>query len=348
MAEVFRFRPLDADAIPVDELSAAGRKTIGPRFRLARLLMKTSLIILLLSLAVAPLLLAAGTPTPAATPAATSTPASTPTPATQWPSELKDQKDRVSYSIGLDIGTTLKRQMIEVNPELMNNGIHDGLSGNKPLLNEQQVKETMSVFQKEMMAKQAATKKAAGEKNAAEGTKFLTANKTKEGVKTTASGLQYKVLKEGSGPTPKATDTVKVNYRGTTIDGTEFDSSYKRGEAASFPVNRVIKGWTEALQLMKVGSKYQLFIPADLAYGERGAGADIGPNASLIFDVELLGINPPTPTPAPGSAAKSPGTSEVLTGAGEPGTATSPRKPGPKQTSAAPTTSPKATASPTP
>src|SRR5205823_7796016 len=129
------------------------------------------------------------------------------------------------------------------------------------------------------------------------------------GVKTTTSGLQYKALKEGSGAPPKATDTVVVNYRGTLVDGTEFDSSYKRGEPATFPVNRVIKGWTEALQLMKPGSKYQLFIPASLAYGERGAGQTIGPNATLIFDVELLSIKPPEPaaTVAPGAAA--PGTS---------------------------------------
>ena len=234
--------------------------------------MKNSLIVLALFLAFAPLALAAEV-------------------------QLKDQKDKVSYSIGLDIGTTLKRQVIEVNEELLNTGIQDGLSGKKPLLSEDQVKETMAVFQKEILAKQAEAKKAAAAKNSAEAMKFLAENKTKQDVKTTASGLQYKILKEGSGPTPKPTDTVKVNYRGTVLDGTEFDSSYKRGEPASFPVNRVIKGWTEALQLMKVGSKYQLFIPADLAYGGRGAGSDIGPNAMLIFDVELLGINPPTPTP---------------------------------------------------
>jgi FKBP-type peptidyl-prolyl cis-trans isomerase FklB len=135
-------------------------------------------------------------------------------------------------------------------------------------------------------------------------------------VKTTASGLQYKVLKEGSGPSPKATDTVKVNYRGTTIDGTEFDSSYKRGEAATFPVNRVIKGWTEALQLMKPGSKYQLFVPAELAYGERGAGADIGPNSTLLFEVELVGIVPPGASPTP-----KPATSDSSRPAGQPGAA---------------------------
>ncbi len=213
--------------------------------------------------------------------------------------QLKTQKDKVSYSIGLDIGSTLKRQLIDVNPELVHKGMQDGINGTKPLMTEEESKETMATFQKEMTEKQAAAKKASGEKNATEGKKFLEENKSKEGVKTTASGLQYKVLKEGNGPIPKETDTVKVNYRGTTIDGTEFDSSYKRGQPAEFPVNRVIKGWTEALLLMKVGSKYQLYVPAELAYGDRGAGSDIGPNAMLMFDVELISINPPTPSPAP-------------------------------------------------
>ena len=259
-------------AFLLDELVAAGQPVRPPHSHSSKIFMKNSLIVLALFLAFWPLALAADV-------------------------QLKDQKDKVSYSIGLDIGTTLKRQVIEVNEELLNTGIQDGLSGKKPLLSEDQVKETMAVFQKEILAKQAEAKKAAAAKNSAEAMKFLAENKTKQDVKTTASGLQYKILKEGSGPTPKPTDTVKVNYRGTVLDGTEFDSSSKRGEPASFPVNRVIKGWTEALQLMKVGSKYQLFIPADLAYGGRGAGSDIGPNAMLIFDVELLGINPPTPTP---------------------------------------------------
>jgi FKBP-type peptidyl-prolyl cis-trans isomerase FklB len=250
--------------------------------------------------------------------------------------ELKDQKEKVSYSIGIDIGNTLKRQMIDVNAELLNRGIRDGLSGTKPLLTEEQIKETMSAFQKDMMAKQTAAKKAAGEKNAAEAKKFLAENKAKEGVKTTASGLQYKVLKEGTGPSPKATETVKVNYRGTTLDGTEFDSSFKRGQPASFPVNRVIKGWTEGLQLMKVGSKYQLFVPADLAYGERGAGSDIGPNATLIFEVELLGITPEGTTPAP-----KPATYDSTRPAGQPG-ATVPK------TSAKPAVSPAASPSSSP
>jgi FKBP-type peptidyl-prolyl cis-trans isomerase FklB len=250
--------------------------------------------------------------------------------------ELKDQKEKVSYSIGIDIGNTLKRQMIDVNAELLNRGIRDGLSGTKPLLTEEQIKETMSAFQKDMMAKQTAAKKATGEKNAAEAKKFLAENKAKEGVKTTASGLQYKVLKEGTGPSPKATETVKVNYRGTTLDGTEFDSSFKRGQPASFPVNRVIKGWTEGLQLMKVGSKYQLFVPADLAYGERGAGSDIGPNATLIFEVELLGITPEGTTPAP-----KPATYDSTRPAGQPG-ATVPK------TSAKPAVSPAASPSSSP
>ncbi len=244
--------------------------------------------------------------------------------------QLKDQKDKVSYSIGLDIGTTLKRQLIDVNQDLLSNGIKDGLSGKKPLLTDEEVKATMATFQKDMMTKQAATKKAAGEKNAAEGTKFLEENKKKEGVKTTASGLQYKVIKEGSGPSPKAVDAVKVNYRGTTIDGTEFDSSYKRGEPATFPVNRVITGWTEALQLMKVGSKYQLFIPPNLAYGERGAGSDIGPNSTLLFDVELLGITPAGTTPTPKPAAY-----DSSRPTGQPGAAIPPKLPKPAASPAA-------------
>ena len=303
--------------------------------------MKNSLIVTVLSLSIPPLALAADTPTPKST--------ATPTPGSQSSSQLKDQKDKVSYAIGLDIGSTLKRQMIEVNEDLLNTGIQDGLSGKKPLLTEEQVKETMTQFQKEMMAKQAAVKKAAGEKNAAEGTKFLAANKTKEGVKTTGSGLQYKVLKEGTGPSPKATDTVKVNYRGTTIDGTEFDSSYKRGQPATFPVGRVIKGWTEALELMKVGSKYQLFIPPNLAYAEKGAGAEIGPNSTLIFEVELLAINPPpviSPKPpgaaSPGMSA-SPGAS--ASPSVSPATAGRPITP---HANAMPAASPKPSIAPTP
>lgn len=208
---------------------------------------------------------------------------------------LKDSKDKVSYSIGLNIGLNLKKQNVSINPDTLALGLKDALAG-KPQMTEEQVKETMTAFEKEMIDKQ----KAVGVKNGADGEKFLAENKKKEGVKTTASGLQYKVIKEGSGAQPKETDTVVANYRGTLIDGTEFDSSYKRGQPATFPVLGVIKGWTEALQLMKVGSKYQLFIPANLAYSERAMGPDIGPNSTLIFEVELVGIqSAQTPGPSP-------------------------------------------------
>jgi FKBP-type peptidyl-prolyl cis-trans isomerase FklB len=225
--------------------------------------------------------------------------------------QLKDQKDKASYSIGYDIGETFKKQNVELNPDTLFGGLKDALSGKEAALSKEDREKTLQAFQKEMMEKQLAASKEAATKNTAEGEKFLAENKKKDGVKTTTSGLQYKVLKEGSGPSPKETDTVVTNYKGTLIDGTEFDSSYKRNEPASFPVNRVIKGWTEALQLMKPGAKYQLFIPSSLAYGERGAGQVIGPNATLIFDVELLSIKPPEPatTVAPGAQAPATGTS---------------------------------------
>jgi FKBP-type peptidyl-prolyl cis-trans isomerase FklB len=203
---------------------------------------------------------------------------------------LKDQKDKVSYSIGMNIGNNLKKQSIDVNPDVLAQGIKDALSGSKALMTEQEVNETIMAFQKEMSAKQIERLKELGEKNKKEGEAFLAENKKKEGIITLPSGLQYKVINEGTGETPELTDVVTVNYRGTLIDGTEFDSSYRRGQPATFPVNAVIAGWAEALQMMKVGSKWQLFIPSDLAYGERGAGRDIGPNATLIFDVELLSI----------------------------------------------------------
>jgi FKBP-type peptidyl-prolyl cis-trans isomerase FklB len=223
--------------------------------------------------------------------------------------QLKDEKDKASYSIGYDIGSTFKKQNIELNNDALISGLKEGLAGKEASLSKEEREKTLEAFQKEMMVKQEAASKEAAAKNLAEGEKFLTENKNKEGVKTTASGLQYKVLKEGSGPSPKETDTVVTNYKGTLLDGTEFDSSYKRNQPAEFPVNRVIKGWTEALQLMKPGAKYQLFIPASLAYGERGAGRDIGPNAALIFEVELISIKPPQPaaTVAPGAPATSPG-----------------------------------------
>jgi FKBP-type peptidyl-prolyl cis-trans isomerase FklB len=215
--------------------------------------------------------------------------------------QLKDQKDlRSVLGIGLNIGSNLSKQNIPINPDVLATGIKDAIAG-KPQLTPDQVKETMAAFEKDMEQKQ----QAAAQKNVSEGAKFLEENKKKEGVKTTASGLQYKLIKVGTGAQPKETDTVTVNYRGTLINSTEFDSSYKRGEPATFPVNGVIKGWTEALQLMKIGSKYQLFIPPNLAYGERAVGPDISPNSTLIFDVELMGVKPaasaasPTPSVSP-------------------------------------------------
>jgi FKBP-type peptidyl-prolyl cis-trans isomerase FklB len=199
---------------------------------------------------------------------------------------LKNQKDKMSYIIGMDIGSNLKKQSIDIEPAFLARGIKDALAGGKPLLTEQEIQETMGIFQKEMMAKQ----QAMANKNKKEGEAFLNENKKKEGIKTLPSGLQYKVIKEGTGKKPKLTDTVTAHYRGTLIDGTEFDTSYKRGQPANFQVSGVIPGWTEALQLMGEGAKWQLFVPSNLAYGERGAGAVIGPNATLIFEVELISV----------------------------------------------------------
>lgn len=203
---------------------------------------------------------------------------------------LKTQKEKISYAIGAQIGTDMKKQSLDIDPDLLTNGFKDGFRGSRLLLTDQELRETIASFQQQMAAKQVERMRALGEKNKLEGSAFLAENKKKEGVKVLPSGLQYKVIKEGTGKMPKAEDVVTVNYRGTLIDGTEFDSSYRRGQPATFPVKGVIKGWTEALQLMKVGSKWQLFIPSDLAYGEQGAGRMIGPNATLIFDVELVGI----------------------------------------------------------
>ncbi len=206
---------------------------------------------------------------------------------------LKDQKDKVSYGYGMQIGSGLKRQGIDINPDLLAAGLKAALAGEKTLITEEEAREAMMAMQKEMQAKRMEKQKVEGEENKKKGDQFLADNKKKEGVKTTASGLQYQVVTMGKGPKPKADDTVSTHYRGTLIDGTEFDSSYKRGEPAKFPVNGVIKGWTEALQMMPVGSKWKLFIPGDLAYGPSGRPG-IPPNATLIFDIELLSIEPKT------------------------------------------------------
>lgn len=203
---------------------------------------------------------------------------------------LKTQKEKTSYVIGVDIGKTLQKGGLEINADLLARGIRDGLAGGKLLMNEQEIKETLAAFQQEMTAKQTEARKQLAEKNKKEGENFLAANGKKPGVTTLPSGLQYKVLRNGKGKKPQTQDIVKVHYRGTLVNGTEFDSSYRRGQPASFPVNRIIPGWTEALQLMEEGAKWQIFIPSQLAYGERGAGGNIGPNATLIFEVELLEI----------------------------------------------------------
>ncbi len=209
------------------------------------------------------------------------------------PLTLKTPKDKLSYAIGMNVGKNLQRQSIDVDPAILAQGLKDTMAGGKTLLTEQEAQSVLTEMQAEARKKQEEKMKVAGEANKKEGDAFLAANKTKEGVVTLPSGLQYKVIKQGTGPKPTPTDSVVCNYRGTLIDGKEFDSSYKRGEPATFPVNGVIKGWTEALQLMPVGSKWQLFVPADLAYGARGAGPDIGPDSTLIFEVELMSIQPP-------------------------------------------------------
>jgi FKBP-type peptidyl-prolyl cis-trans isomerase FklB len=234
---------------------------------------------------------------PAQTPPA---PKSSTTPATKphtgtgtrttTPLTLKTPKDKISYAIGTNIGKSLRKDAVDVDPAIFLRGMKDAISGAKPLMTDDELKAALTTLQGELRAKQEEVTRKAGEINKQAGDAFLAQNKTKDGVVTTPSGLEYKIIKEGNGPKPTANDTVVCNYRGTLLDGTEFDSSYKRGQPATFPVSGVIKGWTEAVQLMPVGSKWQLFIPADLAYGNRGAGPDIGPNSTLIFEVELISI----------------------------------------------------------
>ncbi len=244
---------------------------------------------------------AASTPKPAPKSASTAKTATTAKPhattaakSTQ-PLTLATQKDKVSYAIGMSIGQSMKKDALDIDPNILAQGLKDGIAGSKPLLSEEEAKTVLTEFRTEMAKKTEAEAQRISETNKQAGQQFLAANKTKEGVVTLPSGLQYKVLKEGTGPKPAATDTVVCNYRGTLLNGTEFDSSFKRGEPASFPVDKVIKGWTEALQLMPVGSKWELFVPAELAYGERSPGGEIGPNSTLIFEVDLLSIQGKNP-----------------------------------------------------
>jgi FKBP-type peptidyl-prolyl cis-trans isomerase len=203
---------------------------------------------------------------------------------------LKTEKDRLSYALGMDLGAQLKGRSVDIDPAVFARGLKDALSGSKTVLTEDEAKAAITELQTAQAAKQAALAKAIGEKNKAAGDAFMAANKAKPGVVTLPSGLQYKILTAGTGKTPTITDTVVCHSRGARIDGKEFHSTYKQGAPATFPVATVIKGWTEVLQLMPVGSKWQVCIPPNLAYGERGRGTDIEPNATLIFEIELIAI----------------------------------------------------------
>jgi len=258
-----------------------------------------------LVLAVAGAAWAAESAAPPAAPAAPAVPAPSAPAAPATPPKV--DMDKVSYAMGVYEGRAFKAQDIAVNVDLYVRGVKDALSGAKLTVSDEELETTLRAFiqglrQKQMAARQAAEEKlkAEGEKAKAEGEAFLAANKTKPGVVTLPDGLQYKVITTGTGPKPTDTDSVEVNYRGTFVDGTEFDSSAKLGRPATFPVSRIIKGWSEALKLMSVGSKWQLFIPGDLAYGERGQAMGqppIPPNKTLVFEVELLSIKPAA-TPA--------------------------------------------------
>jgi FKBP-type peptidyl-prolyl cis-trans isomerase FklB len=229
---------------------------------------------------------------PAKTPSATAAKKAPLTTKSATALTLKTQKDKASYALGMKIGSDLRRQGVNasVDPALTARGLKDALAGSKALITEEEEKAALTQLQTEVRGKMEAKAHEAGAASRKVGDEFLAANKSKEGVVTLPSGMQYKILTAGTGPKPTASDTVTCNYRGTLINGKEFDSSYKGGKPLSFSVSGVIKGWTEALQLMPVGSKWQLFIPADLAYGDRGAGNDIGPGETLIFEVELLSI----------------------------------------------------------
>jgi FKBP-type peptidyl-prolyl cis-trans isomerase len=223
------------------------------------------------------------------------------------PLTLKTQKEKVSYAIGMNIGKSMHKDSVDVDPAILLRGMKDALTGAKPLLTDDEAKTALTALQMDLRKKQEEKLQVAGDANKKEGEAFLAENKTKEGVVTLPSGLQYKIVTEGSGPKPAATDTVVCNYKGTLLDNTEFDSSYKRGQPATFPISNVINGWKEALQLMPVGSKWELFVPSELAYGARGGpGGAIGPNATLVFEVELMSIKPKAEVQTPKPEAPNP------------------------------------------
>jgi len=225
---------------------------------------------------------------------------------TNTQSELKTDEAKLSYAFGLEVGESLKKVPAKIDIATFNRGVSDSLGEKTPLLSEEEATAVRQEFIQKLQEQQEQQLRELAEQNQKEGEAFLKENSTKEGVTTTASGLQYQVLKQGDGPVPKADDVVTVHYRGTLIDGTEFDSSHEAGEPITLPLANMIDGWSEALQLMPVGSKYKLFIPAELAFGDRGAGPVIGPNAALIFEVELLGIEKAPPEEASSGAADAP------------------------------------------
>ncbi|KTD06791.1 FKBP-type peptidyl-prolyl cis-trans isomerase [Legionella jamestowniensis] len=220
-----------------------------------------------------------------------STPATTTTPATSAPAtSLNSDMDKLSYSIGADLGKNFKKQGIDINPAAMAKGLQDGMTGGQLLLTEQQMKDVLNKFQKDLMAKRNAEFNKKAEENKAKGEAFLNQNKAKDGVVTLPSGLQYKVLQKGDGAKPAKEDTVTVEYTGKLVDGQVFDSTERTGKPATFKVSQVIPGWTEALQLMPAGSTWEVYVPADLAYGPRSVGGPIGPNETLIFKIHLISV----------------------------------------------------------
>ena len=204
---------------------------------------------------------------------------------------LKDEYAKISYSVGYQVGGDFKRQNLTLQPALLLKGIQDALNGNELMMNKSEMQNVLVDLKKKIDASQQEEKKKAAEKNLAEGKTFLLKNQKKRGVRTLESGLQYRILKKGSGASPKPTDMITLHYKGTLIDGKEFDSSYKRGEPATFRADSAIRGWVEALQMMNEGAKWKLFVPPDMAYGERGAGL-ISPNSTLVFNLELISAQP--------------------------------------------------------
>jgi FKBP-type peptidyl-prolyl cis-trans isomerase FklB len=223
---------------------------------------------------------------------------------------LSDDRSRVSYAIGMMFASSLKEPGVDTDSNLVLRGLNDGLSGGATLMSQQEERDIITRFRQELANRQQKMREEISQKNKIEGEAFLTANKTNPGVVTLPDGLQYKIITDGAGETPSPQDTVTVNYRGTFINGDEFDSSAKSGHPAQFPVNRVIPGWTEAITQMKVGSKWVLFIPSELAYGPAGFGGRIEPDKTLIFEVELLSVQHPQAGPPP--APVQPLTSDII------------------------------------